>query len=225
MRKLLFFAGISAFVWAVYSCKHDAPLSLARVSVDTSMVSFEDQIQPILNSNCNMSGCHDANSAKEGVDLSTYKAIAGNDDLLKAGKPDNSSIYTVLGSSGKGKMPPAPRSLTSDQIALIRRWIVEGAKNSFWLVKPCVSTKYTYNDGVKAIYDLNCAGCHNSPATSGGNIVLGDFNAMKTIDSSTLIQSIMQTGTNPMPPAPASKLSDCEITVFKNWYSAGQPQN
>lgn len=100
------------------SCTHDANIP------DTPAISFNEQIQPIIVSNCATSGCHDGGRE---FSLETYDEIAGH---VKAGDARGSKLYKVITKLwGEEAMPPAG-PLGDDQITLIYTWIEQGAKNN-----------------------------------------------------------------------------------------------
>jgi hypothetical protein len=83
---------------------------------DTTTVTWSSNIQPIINSNCATSGCHDASSSSGGYALNTYsgvKTIANNGRLL-----------AVIES---GSMPKGAPKLDNCTINKVRRWINTGA--------------------------------------------------------------------------------------------------
>jgi hypothetical protein len=108
-------------------------LSIAFVVIATTAfaqpVSFTRDLRPLLNANCN--ACHKPDKSKADLDMTTYTA------LMKGGKH---GAIVVPGDPGKSKiiaqvtgpnpeMPPESDPLTRDQIALLERWIKEGAKD------------------------------------------------------------------------------------------------
>jgi len=108
---------IAAFCLA--ACKHPVPVSCNT----THTVAFNQAVLPILTSNCNMSGCHNAKDAAEGVILTDYAHIM---EIVKAKNPSGSKLYEVLISTGEKRMP-RDGSLPADQIATIKLWIEQGA--------------------------------------------------------------------------------------------------
>lgn len=117
--KKLFLALIfgTASLVSITSCQHDS----------TYTVCYKTEIEPIIQSNCAMSGCHDAATAEEDVVLDSYENIL---KIVNPGKPNSSKLYEVLISGGEKAMPPSPKTqLNSEVIASIRLWILQGAKN------------------------------------------------------------------------------------------------
>ncbi|HWB09485.1 MAG TPA: c-type cytochrome domain-containing protein [Pirellulales bacterium] len=94
-------------------------------------VSFSKDIAPILLKNCQ--ACHGASDAKGGFQLGSYTALMKPGDSASAsitpGKPDDSEVLRLIASQDKGeRMPKDGDPLPADKIALVRKWIEEGAK-------------------------------------------------------------------------------------------------
>src|SRR5689334_8808874 len=92
-------------------------------------VSFHNDIRPIFNSSCN--ACHKPEKLKGELDMTTFAM------LMKGGKHGST---VVPGDATKSKlvekisgdepdMPPDGDPLKKEQVALIERWIKEGAKD------------------------------------------------------------------------------------------------
>jgi mono/diheme cytochrome c family protein len=91
-----------------------------------------------------------------------------------------------------------------------------------------VDSSLSYSKDIQPIFEINCYGCHgqNSNETSGG-INLEDTTTLnKYIKNNQLLNNINHTSNNPMPPPPAPKLSDCEISQITYWINVlGAPKN
>ncbi len=115
---IVFLGVISGFIYS--SCKHD-PTGLESFR----KICFDQDIFPIVQSNCTMSGCHDGTVEK--IDLRTYEGIMKN---VIPGNPGQSSLYNSI-TDAMQIMPPSPYSLLSqEQRTLIFLWISQGAANS-----------------------------------------------------------------------------------------------
>jgi len=102
-------------------------VAAAVQAADKTPVSYKD-IVPILRANCQ--GCHKPDKSKGGLDSSTYSA------LLKGGKHgvavkagDSKSLLLEQVRGATPEMPPDGDALKADQIALLERWIKEGAED------------------------------------------------------------------------------------------------
>jgi hypothetical protein len=130
LTSLLFFA---VLILLISQCRHEPefpPISGIPCHPDT--VYFERDLLPVLRSSCAKSGCHDAGTAVDGVILESYAQVMATADV-RPGNPDGSDLYEVLIEDDPDKrMPPsALPPLTNDQIAMVRKWILQGAQNLF----------------------------------------------------------------------------------------------
>jgi hypothetical protein len=100
-------------------------------------VSFINDVAPILKENCY--ACHDAKKHSGKLEMTSYAKLrhgGANDDPIVPGKPDESLIMELLTADGAKRMPPPPKdrisptegALPPAKIAVIRKWIEQGAK-------------------------------------------------------------------------------------------------
>jgi len=92
-------------------------------------VSFYRQVRPILQRQC--SGCHQPAKAGGKLIMTSHAALlAGGEqgDTVVVGKPDDSLLIELI-SGDKPQMPQKAAPLGKEQVALIARWIQEGAKD------------------------------------------------------------------------------------------------
>src|ERR1041385_2006978 len=91
--------------------------------------TFEKDIRPILKAHC--FECHgEGEKLKSGLDLRLRRLmLQGGDDgpVIVPGKPDRSPLFKLVLS---GEMPKRDKKLTREQVALIKQWIVTGAKTA-----------------------------------------------------------------------------------------------
>jgi WD40 repeat protein len=111
----------------------DAPPASAQTPAPAKgSVSFINDVAPILKENC--FACHDAKKRKGKLDMSTYENLrkGGNkEDPIVPGKPGDSLILDLLKAKDDTRMPPkkdVPDPIPTDKIAVIEKWIAEGAK-------------------------------------------------------------------------------------------------
>ena len=95
-------------------------------------VSFRRDIAPLLQRRCAV--CHSEESAKGGYRLDSYRLLAkaGESDLapLVAGQPEKSELFQLLiESDANDRMPQRAEALPKTELALLERWIQEGAVN------------------------------------------------------------------------------------------------
>ena len=183
------------------------------VQEDTN-ICFERDILPLFVSNCATSGCHDAISRVEGLNLTTYNNIMRG---IRANLPNNSKYFTAITS---GYMPPYS-AMPQEQIALIKKWILQGAKNGTNCPSKCDSTSYTFTKNIQPMINTYCLGCHKG-TSAGGGVDLSAYNGIKT---AALAGSLMGTiegksGYSFMPKG-GSSLNTCQKTQLKKWIAAG----
>src|SRR2546429_1664713 len=94
-------------------------------------VSFINDVAPILKENC--FACHDAKKKKGKFEMTSYAKFregGSKDDPVTPGNPKESVIIEMLTATGAGRMPPreAGEPLPKEKVAVIAKWIEEGAK-------------------------------------------------------------------------------------------------
>jgi cytochrome c553 len=93
-------------------------------------VSFEKDVRPILKAHCTQ--CHgEEEKPKGGVDLRLRrfmdKELEDGAHVLVPGKPDKSEMILLV---REGEMPRKGKPLTPEQIAVLEKWIAQGAKTT-----------------------------------------------------------------------------------------------
>jgi len=106
-----------------YSCDYEF---IQPKQIVVNNVSFKNEVVPIFNQKCNMSGCHSTGHFK--VDLTAANAYIDINakNLINKVKPEESILYVkLLSTSGihAGKTTPTEQ-------ATILKWIQEGAKDN-----------------------------------------------------------------------------------------------
>lgn len=247
MRNLIF--GLSVIIMVISamlpSCRHELILPLGPDSQDTipnlpidsadysgtpcnpDTVYFQNQVLPLLISQCTKSGCHDVASHKEGVVLVDYQRIISTGDVTPF-KPQNSDLYRVLNKTDpKDRMPPSPDApLTTDQKNLIKKWIEQGAQNNVCNENygGCSTNNVTYSNFVNPLMANRCVGCH-AGSNPVGKIKLTTYDEVKvSAQNGTLYGSIAHVqGFKPMPDG-GNALSACFVDKIKAWIDSGMPQ-
>ena len=110
-----------------YGCLFMALMALACLHADEAKVSFSKEIRPLFRRSC--TGCHQPMKAKGGLDLTTHTAA------LKTGKhapdirPGDAKASRLIKdiSGDEPAMPEEGDPLTSSEVALVTRWIEQGA--------------------------------------------------------------------------------------------------
>lgn len=236
-----FFTGmlvVASFVVAIQSCKHTIddpkpsgnqnptdtttnPSNSDTCSLDT--VYFVNDILPIIQSNCAQSGCHDAASRQDGVQLTDYDKIIST-GKVKAGNANDSKLFEAIMDTDPGDvMPPPPASLTPEQKNAIRIWINQGAKNNKCSNK-CDTSNVTFSVNVWPIIESTCKGCHTGSFPSGG-VSLNNYNDVKSIADNGVLRSVLERNGPRKPMPPSGALEDCALSQIKIWIKDGAPNN
>lgn len=105
-------------------------LILSAFSASAAPVSFRAEVAPLLQRRC--ATCHSAENPKGRYQLDTFARLlkAGQSDLppVTPGKPDQSEVAALLReTSAQDRMPQKADALPEAEIALIERWVKEGA--------------------------------------------------------------------------------------------------
>ncbi len=94
-------------------------------------VSYYKQIRPIFQGVCH--GCHQPAKAKGDFVMTDFASLLKGGEEGEAiipGKPEESNLVKLITvHEGKAEMPPKEEPLSETQLALISRWIAEGAKD------------------------------------------------------------------------------------------------
>lgn len=109
-----------------------APLvSRAADDATSPPISFSRDLRPLLNANCN--ACHKPDKSKAELDMTTYASLikgSKKGPVVVAGEPAKSKLLGVC-TGPDAEMPPdgEGKPLTGEQLAVIDRWIRQGAKD------------------------------------------------------------------------------------------------
>ena len=126
MKKILTYLVVALlFATGLNACYYDEVATFEGVPTN---VSLKNDVQPIFDRDCNMSGCHDAGPAHS-PSLVKEKAYQ---DLTSGGyvnttDPENSVLYLSVNGGG---MPAGRAPLSENDKKLILGLITDGAKNN-----------------------------------------------------------------------------------------------
>jgi len=104
--------------------------SSALAEARSGPVQFSQHVKPILEAKC--VACHNHEALPGKVDLSNRDAARKSGGLglwIVPGKPDQSLILTKVcaGFDHSKAMPPVGQQITAEELAVLRKWISEGA--------------------------------------------------------------------------------------------------
>jgi hypothetical protein len=118
----------SAVLWILAGCYKDKTVISDTGNEITRTVSFANDILPIFNNSCSVSGCHTPGA--KSPDLSASNAfnslVTGN--YLNTTNPETSSLYLWM--TGKKGTPMPVSGINKDYNALVKAWIKQGANNN-----------------------------------------------------------------------------------------------
>lgn len=101
-------------------------------------VSYSEDIQPIFNTSCAVSGCHDSGTQESGVNLSSFddamssEGIQYGESVINPGNPEDSPLVDKIEANPEigARMPYQRDPLSQANIDSIRAWIDDGAPDN-----------------------------------------------------------------------------------------------
>jgi mono/diheme cytochrome c family protein len=128
MKNILKGSGVllvGIILYSLTSCYYDkrdliSPPSLSTTSCDTVNVTYTNQVKSVLSGAC--TGCHQGGGGSGGVVLDTYTGIQACGTARLLGSIKHQSPYSA--------MPQGGTKLPDCQIAVIEKWIQNGAPNN-----------------------------------------------------------------------------------------------
>lgn len=134
-----------AYTWTVRARDDagniDTNTASSAVNITVPSVSFASDVQPIFTTNCTFSSCHDSVSPQQGMDLTdayTYTVNVTSNEKPSLHRIEPGDVYRsylylkIIGDPSISglQMPRLLTPLTSNKIATIRNWILNGAPNN-----------------------------------------------------------------------------------------------
>ncbi|HRY97711.1 MAG TPA: hypothetical protein P5550_01510 [Bacteroidales bacterium] len=233
----LFFARTAVLLFVILllsQCRHD-PSFVAEPDpgpnpnenpCDPDSVYFDNEVLPILQSSCALSGCHDPATAQEGIVLTSYESLL-NSDVIVPGDPGDSELYEKITEGDPEKvMPPPPSApLTPEQIEVIRKWISQGARNNACEGGACDSTAASFSQNIFPLIQDHCYGCHSGASPQAGVSLTSHASIAAVAASGRLLGAITHSPGYAAMPQNGNKLSDCQIAQVRKWITDGTPNN
>ncbi|MCB0763449.1 MAG: hypothetical protein KDB84_02005, partial [Flavobacteriales bacterium] len=151
---------LGGLVLAVSGCKHEPILGPMEEEdngggggpdpidpCDPNIVYFDQQILPILISNCAVPGCHNMpTDDNDDIEITSYNTLMGS-GILDTNDPFDSDFWEVINDTDPDdRMPRPPQNpLSAEQLALIQQWLQQGAQNNGCVGNSCDTTNVTYS--------------------------------------------------------------------------------
>lgn len=218
-----------------YQCKHEpvVPKINTELIVDevcnNNTIYFKNDILPLIISSCAKPGCHNSASAADGIILTDYLSIMSNGEIEPFDDSEGELMEVIREKDRDKVMPPPPYpTITSAQISLIKKWIMQGAQNNACAQSTvCDSVNPTFSGNVFPLIANKCNGCHNSiNALSANGIDLSNYSNIQVYALNGLLYGAVnhENGYSPMPKF-QSKLQQCELVMIKKWVDGGALNN
>jgi hypothetical protein len=219
-------------VTSFLSCQHE-PVLLGEI--DT--VCFKEQVLPILQASCGISGCHDNSTASEEFVATSYESIM---KAVKPGDARGSLLYKVITDINAEHFMPPGRPLAQQQRTLIHLWIAQGAKNTKCSYDSTnggngnINNLDTvcFNQDILPVLLSSCglSGCHDAASHAEGYVLTSYSTLMQNSEGivafnpgqSKIYEVITETeAEDRMPPLPNDALSSSQIELFYTWITEG----
>jgi hypothetical protein len=108
-----------AFFAVLLACKKEDNTNISDFQCDET-ISFTTQVKPLIDQNCNTSGCHNA-SAAGGYVLLNHAQISDNASRI---------LNSIQHKSGFSPMPQGAPKFSDEQIRIVACWIEQGKPNN-----------------------------------------------------------------------------------------------
>lgn len=123
----------------------------SRVLADAKNPTYDDDVLPIVKQSC--VNCHGNDKQKGGLNLATYATMkqgGSSGEVVLPGNPSKSRIYTLAAHIDEPKMPPQGNKIPDAQLALLKLWVEQGARQNTGS-KVAVSPMPATDIGLKSI--------------------------------------------------------------------------
>lgn len=124
--KLLLFLFLSAISGSLllqgcYADKEDLLYPASGTPCDTTLpAKYSGDVAPVMNTSCNLSGCHNSTDAASGIILDTYSGV-------KTQAQNGRLAGSITHSPNFSPMPKNAAKLNSCILAKIQQWINNGS--------------------------------------------------------------------------------------------------
>jgi len=120
MKKHLITLTLFSGLITLNACKKDAVDYAAQATCTGNTPTYSGEIESILTTHCALSGCHNANSAREDIILSTYTSASSQFTN------NANNLVSVHHGSGVKPMPEGGAQLSEDLINKLDCWVKNG---------------------------------------------------------------------------------------------------
>lgn len=208
MKKLALIPLLLISFLFVYSCDDDDDDDDDFDGIETPIEDIDpyyfNTIEPIMNQSCATSGCHDATTKADGIELTSF-------DRVKDAFVDEDAWEEIT----SNRMPVGNPLSQSDKDA-IEAWIESDYTDGV------VETPATYVNDIAPLINQSCATsyCHDSGAPSAG-LDLSTYALVKTAFSSTGSSSSLGRIKSGNMPKNGTAFTQTQIDLIENWIDNG----
>ena len=192
MRTAFSFLALLLSSVIVSGCKEDTQVLTPPIDYNNiNTIVYSQHVQPLLSATCATSGCHDAVTKAAELSLVSWNELIKGSrygEVLIPFQEKRSLLTMLFDGTALRKLHPAlgNRALTGDELAFLKRWINQGAKDDNGVVPFAHSVRRVYcpnqaDDNV-AIIDIDnqvvikYVNVGNSPAIDGPHYITADNN-------------------------------------------------
>ena len=215
------------------SCTHE---SVLLDNLDT--ICFEQEILPIIQTSCGISGCHNS-VYSEGFSAVSYNTII---NAVKPGYPNSSLLYKVITNINGEQIMPPDQPLNKEQRTAIMIWISQGALNTSCDLSKTTDTldplpvdnfnydSVCFTQRVLPLIRSSCAtaNCHDAITHKEG-LRLTDYSHIASSSlvkpfnpgGSKLYKVLNESGEDRMPRAPNPPFTSEQKAIIYNWIEEG----
>ncbi len=124
-------AGCLSLALLVAPARGDDEPKPAEAAAAEGSVSFLKDVAPILVQSC--TGCHNPKKTEGKYDMTSFEKFVEGGEIgqgfnIVPGKPEESYLIELVGPLGSPRMPYKQDPLTDEKIAVLTKWVTEGAK-------------------------------------------------------------------------------------------------
>ncbi len=193
------------------------------------------QIKPALEKYCVV--CHDGQSRKSGLDVTSREALlrgGANGPAISPGNAKNSLLYKLIAHEQEPGMPYKTGKLPDDVIGKFAEWINAGAPYGESAAAPPGGGHALFATYIRPLFETQCLHCHGAGqvkrsgldlSTRDGLLRGGDTGPAVVPGSarqSALYRRVSHE-IQPGMPFQSARLSDEQITRIREWIDAGAP--
>ena len=122
----------TVFVLTLFEFMTVQPVLGQEKNPNSNLVAFNDHVKPILRQHCLK--CHGEDEQEAGINLQQYTSLlqgGGSGRIVVSGQASQSVLLkAITNPDADARMPPGSPALSPEKVAVIRRWIDQGLRES-----------------------------------------------------------------------------------------------